>query len=74
MSSTEHQPADKSGDAPGLTELIRRRYGDRLTDDQAADLEKIVAGIVGMATRLRSVELTNSDEPFTRFVPYQEVD
>lgn len=74
MSSTEPQPADKSGDGPCLTELIRRRYGDRLTEDQAADLDNIVTGITGMAARLRSVGLANSDEPFTRFVPYREDD
>ena len=74
MSSTDPKPAPTSGDGPCLTELIKRRYGDRLTENQAVDLDSIVAGIVGMAARLRSVDLTNADEPFTRFVPYREDD
>ena len=52
-----------------LFEIVRQRYGARLTDDQLDDLRKIVRGQVDAARALRAVRLTNADEPFQRFEP-----
>jgi hypothetical protein len=52
-----------------LFEIVRQRYGARLTGDQLDDLRKIVRGQVEAARALRAVRLTNADEPFQRFEP-----
>lgn len=50
-------------------EIVRQRYGARLTSEQLEDLRKTVRGQVEMARALRAVRLTNADEPFQRFEP-----
>ena len=50
-------------------ELVRQRYGARLTPEQLEDLRKAVRGQLAMARALRAVRLTNADEPFQRFEP-----
>ena len=52
-----------------LFEIVRQRYGARLTGEQLDDLRKIVRGQVDAARALRAVRLTNADEPFQRFEP-----
>jgi len=50
-----------------LFEIVRQRYGARLTGEQLDDLRKIVRGQVDAARALRAVRLTNADEPYQRF-------
>jgi hypothetical protein len=54
-----------------LFEIVRQRYGARLTGEQLDDLRKIVRGQVDAARALRVVRLTNGDEPFQRFAAYR---
>jgi hypothetical protein len=61
-------------EADTLFEIVRQRYGARLTDDQLDDLRKIVRGQVDAARALRAVRLTNADEPFQRFAAYRADD
>ena len=51
--------------------LVRRRYGDRLTPEQLDEVRRAVGAIVEMVTALRTVRLTNGDEPGQRFVPFR---
>ncbi len=57
-----------------LFEIVRERYGARLTGEQLDDLRKIVRGQVDAARALRAVRLTNADEPFQRFASYRADD
>jgi hypothetical protein len=49
--------------------LVRQRYGDRLSPEQLAGLRQAVEAIVGQVAALRTVTLTNADEPLPRFQP-----
>lgn len=51
--------------------LVRQRYGDRLTPEQLDEVRRAVEAIVDMAAALRTVRLTNADEPGHRFVPFR---
>jgi hypothetical protein len=51
--------------------LVRRRYGDRLSPEQLDEVRRAVGAIVEMVTALRTVRLTNADEPGHRFVPFR---
>jgi hypothetical protein len=63
------------GSAPSETdlrfELVRLRYGARLTAEQLDVLRHAVAAIVDQVTTLRSVRLTNADEPLPRFAAFR---
>ena len=61
---------DPEGDA--LFEIVRQRYGDRLTREQLDELRGIVQSQVEAARALRAVRLTNADEPMQPFAPYCE--
>ena len=54
-----------------LFEIVRQRYGARLTSEQLDDLRRIVRGQVDAARTLRAVRLTNADEPCQRFAAYR---
>ena len=57
-----------------LFEIVRQRYGSRLSGEQLDDLRKIVRGQVDVARALRAVRLTNADEPCQRFAAYRADD
>lgn len=61
-------------EADTLFEIVRQRYGARLTPEQLDALRKIVGGQVEAARALRAVRLTNADEPFQRFSVYRAED
>jgi hypothetical protein len=61
---------DPEGDA--LFEIVRQRYGDRLTREQLEELREIVQAQVEAARALRAVRLTNADEPMQPFAPHRE--
>jgi hypothetical protein len=65
------ETAKPDPEADALFEIVRRRYGDRLTPDQLNELRKIVAGQLEAARALRAVTLTNADEPMQPFAPYR---
>ena len=52
--------------------IVTRLYGDRLDDDQLAEVRKGVVGIVEMSEALRAVNLRNGDEPMSAFTPHRE--
>ena len=55
-----------------LLDLIKQRYGARLTPAELEEVQKGVEGIAQAAAALRAVKLDNSDEPFSVFVPYRQ--
>ena len=65
------ETAKPDPEADALFEIVRLRYGDRLTPAQLDELRKIVAAQVEAARALRAVALTNADEPMPGFVPYR---
>ena len=65
------EAAKPEPEADALFEIVRRRYGDRLTPDQLNELRKIVAGQLEAARALRAVTLANADEPMQPFAPYR---
>ena len=54
-----------------LWDLVRRRYGARLTESQGEGVKKAIQGIVEGARALRAVRLSNADEPFQPFAPFR---
>ncbi len=62
---------DSSGETNTLLELVKQRYGKRLTDEQIAEVEKQITRNLETAKELHSVELTNGDEPYNIFKPYR---
>jgi hypothetical protein len=66
---SEPEKADPEADA--LFEIVRQRYGDRLTREQTDEVRKIVRAQVDAARALRQMRLTNGDEPMQFFAPYR---
>ena len=66
------EPAKPDPEADALFEIVRQRYGGRLTPEQLDEVRKIVQAQVEAACALRAVRLTNADEPFQTFAPYRE--
>lgn len=56
-----------------MFEMVRSRYGDRLTDDQLDEVRDGVAAAEALAEELRKVRLSNSVEPHALFQPYRGV-
>ncbi|MCH8205671.1 MAG: hypothetical protein IH956_01545 [Chloroflexi bacterium] len=65
------QQSDQT-EADILFEMVKSRYGDRLTEDQLEDVRRTVDSVVGNAEALRAVTLDNADEPPAVFTPYRE--
>jgi len=65
------EPAKPDAEADALFEIVRQRYGDRLTQEEKDEIRKIVRAQVEAARALRPVRLTNADEPFQTFAPYR---
>ena len=59
------------GEAEHLFNIIKERYGDRLSDEELTEVRKGVERMVEAAEKLRAVKLENSDEPFFIFRPYR---
>ena len=55
-----------------LFEMVKDRYGDRLTAEELEEVRKGVEGIVEATRALRSVKLGNGTEPFSIFKPYKK--
>ena len=54
-----------------LFSIIKERYGERLSEDELAEVKKGVDRLVEAAEKLREVKLENGDEPFFVFRPYR---
>jgi hypothetical protein len=67
MSEPGHEPTD----ADLRFDLVRHRYGHRLTPEQLEGVREAVGAIVEQVAALRSVRLTNADEPLLRFIPFR---
>lgn len=65
------EPAKPDPEADALFEIVRQRYGDRLTPEQQEELRGIVRAQVKAARALRAVRLANADEPTQPFAPYR---
>ena len=66
---SERTEPDPEADA--LFEIVRQRYGARLTSEQLDEVRKIVRAQVEAARALRAMRLTNADEPMQSFAPYR---
>jgi hypothetical protein len=66
------EPAKPDPEADALFEIVRRRYGDRLTAEQLEEVRKIVRAQLEAARAIRTIRLTNADEPMQSFAPYRE--
>jgi len=65
------EPTKPDPEADALFEIVRQRYGARLTPEQLDEVRKIVQAQVEAARALRAMRLTNVDEPMQPFVPYR---
>ncbi len=63
--------SNESSESEHLFNIVKERYGDRLSDDELAEVKKGVEKIVEAAEKLREVRLENGDEPFFVFRPYR---
>jgi hypothetical protein len=66
------EPTKPDPETDALFEIVRQRYGDRLTREQLDELRTIVQAQVEAARALRAIRLTNADEPMQPFAPYRE--
>ena len=55
-----------------LFDVVRARYGDRLSADELEEVRKYVERFTEMAETLRAQKLENGDEPFSTFIPYRK--
>ena len=53
-----------------LFNIIKEKYGERLSDEELTEVKKGVERIVEAAEKLREIRLENGDEPFFVFRPY----
>jgi len=60
-----------SRDAESLFDLVKARYGDRLTPEQLEEVRRGVERIVEAAEALRRVRLENWEEPLFVFRPHR---
>ena len=66
--------SNESSESGYLFNIIKERYGERLSDDELAEVKKGVEKIVEAAEKLREIRLENGDEPFFVFKPYRGED
>jgi hypothetical protein len=65
------EPEKPDQEADALYEIVRRRYGDRLTPQQQDEVRKMIGAQLEAARALRAVRLGNADEPMQPFAPYR---
>ena len=54
-----------------MMELVRERYGERLTEEQLEQVEIGLKRVMEAGKALRDTPLENSDEPYNVFRPYR---
>jgi hypothetical protein len=65
------EPEAVRAETEAMLALVRQRYGDRLAPDELEAVRTAVEGLVQAARALRSVRLTNADEPGQPFAAYR---
>jgi uncharacterized protein YaaN involved in tellurite resistance len=65
------QAAQLSPEFEAQFQAIIRRYGARLSEEQRADIRRLLDQAQKTSEALRSFQLENSDEPATIFHPYR---
>jgi hypothetical protein len=65
------EPTPTAREVDILLELVRARYGQRLTAAQLEGVRRGVTAVVEQVAALRAVRLTNADEPVQRFAPFR---
>ena len=60
-----------NAEVDGLVEMLKGRYGGRLSDEQVAELRTEVGRASERARRMRAVPLGNGDEPAFTFRPFR---
>ncbi len=68
--SDDNKEAQEMSDE--MFQMVRRRYGQNLTKEELEQVQKGIEGIVSAAEAMKAVELKNSDEPHSLFVPYRK--
>jgi len=63
--------SNENSESEHLFNMIRERYGERLSEEELAEVKKGVDRIVEAAEKLREIRLENGDEPFFVFRPYR---
>jgi hypothetical protein len=63
------QEPESRGECEAAVDLLRRRYGDRLTPDMVDGLRGAVEAVVKTVAAVRSVPLANGDAPLRGFAP-----
>jgi hypothetical protein len=53
-------------------QLVRDRYGSRLSETEVADLRRVVEGIVAGVRQIRAVQLSNADAPIDVAVTWRQ--
>ena len=61
-------------DVDALVEMLKGRYGGRLTDEQVGELREAVEAASERAAQMRYVPLGNGDEPAFVFTPFRAED
>jgi len=59
-------------DGKFLYDMLKRRYGERLTPEELEEVKKGVENMRKAADKLRSVKLQNCDEPPALIIPYRK--
>ena len=64
------QPASRAEVETKVNEILRK-YGDRLSPEQNADIRKVMAENQDGLEKMRAFVLANSDQPATVYRPYR---
>ena len=62
---------DSDRDTSILMELVKERYGERLTEEQLEHVSKSLKSVIDAGKALSETPLENSDEPYNVFRPYR---
>jgi TATA-binding protein-associated factor Taf7 len=63
--------SEEKSESEHLFNIIKERYGERLSNEELAEVKKGVDRLVEAAEKLREIRLENGDEPFFVFRPYR---
>ena len=58
-------------DEQHLFDMVKSRYGDRLSPEELAEVRKGVKALAEAAEALRAVKLDPGEEPLSVFTPYR---
>jgi len=61
----------RGNEADHLFEIIKARYGDRVTAAELDEMRKGLDAILDSAKAMHAIKLENGDEPYQFFKPYR---